>query len=131
MVQKKIIAAIGNCDFYNRFFDTISTDMWREMKKAVDDKVSETVTFYDEKGRVIFIALFDLNDFYKDGLHVRLLIGNFLKYYEFVNLYFMGLAKYYGKNRVSFKTVRPTMKKFGEMLHCRLNEYGDYEKRVA
>lgn len=131
MVPKKIIAVDGQIDFSHPFFRKISLHDKLEYVKAVNFGISKPVTFLDENGNTVFIALYDLHDFYKDGLHVRLLLGNFMRFAVFVNLYFCGLAKFYEKTRVSYRTTRRVMRNFAEKFNCKLNQFGDYEKRVA
>ena len=95
------------------------------------EKNTVPVTFMNEQGETIFVSQFDLDDFYPDALHVRLLQGNFLRHYRFIDAFFTGLALHLGKKRVTFCTVRRAVKKFGDKMGYGLNSFGDLEKAVA
>ena len=130
MVTPKIIAVIGEADFEHKFFDHLKAYEKAEIIDAVERGVSVPITFLNEHNEVMFFSTFDPNDFYKDGLHVHLLVGKFMRFYKFIDVFYQGLAKYLGKSRITFCTKKRAIFNYGQAMGYQVNNYGDLEKAV-
>ncbi len=126
--EKKIIAIVGEVDFKHPYFRHLKPDEKADVIDAYERGVSIPIAFVNEKKEVIFYTFFDPDDFYKDGLHVHLLLGNFLKYYKFIAAFFEGMAKSLKKNRVTYCTKRRAIFTLGQNMGYSVNNYGDLEK---
>lgn len=130
MATPKIIAVIGEADFKHEFFSHLKAYEMDEILDAVERGLSVPITFLNEKNEVLFFSTFDPNDFYKDGLHVHLLVGKFLRFYKFIDIFYQGLAKYLGKKRVTYCTKKRAVFNLGQMMGYQVNNYGDLEKAI-
>ncbi len=131
MATPKIIAVIGEADLSHPYFNHLSADDKDEIHDAIERGISIPITFLNEHNEPVFFSAFDPNDFYKDGLHVHLLVGKFLKFYKFIDVFYQGLARYLGKNSVTFCTKKRAIFNLGQMMGYQINGYGDLEKRIG
>lgn len=128
---KKIIAAFGDIDFTNPFWEKYVASDIEDMKRGVRDNELQVIAFYDETGKVIFYAVYETDISYDGGLHVFALCGNILRLGAFITAFFEGMARHLGKRQVTFCTKRRAIEIFARKLGYRENEFGDFEKRVA
>ena len=110
MVEKEITVTFDNLLLRELFFDYLSPNETFAISQRLFKKTSVVCGFY-QSGILKFCVVFD---FEKDALHVREVAGYFGKLHEILDQFSQGMARFYEKKFVTFKTEKRAVRVWAE-----------------